>query len=71
MQKWFTRALSPIFANITIDILDDLDEVEVRHSFLFFFPLFLINLSLLQVFLKMPSFYHVTTLFQKVKRAYI
>uniref|UniRef100_A0A2N9I5N7 VWFA domain-containing protein n=1 Tax=Fagus sylvatica TaxID=28930 RepID=A0A2N9I5N7_FAGSY len=29
MQKWFTRALSPIFANITIDILDDLDEVEV------------------------------------------
>ncbi|KAK9989883.1 hypothetical protein SO802_030122 [Lithocarpus litseifolius] len=29
MQKLFTRALSPIFANITVDILDDLNEVEV------------------------------------------
>ncbi|XP_030943482.1 uncharacterized protein LOC115968278 isoform X2 [Quercus lobata] len=29
MQKLFTRALSPIFANITLDILDDLNEVEV------------------------------------------
>lgn len=31
MQKLFTRALSPIFANIAIDRWDDLDEVEVRH----------------------------------------
>ncbi|XP_075675322.1 uncharacterized protein LOC142644630 [Castanea sativa] len=29
MQRLFTRALSPIFSNITVDILDDLNEVEV------------------------------------------
>ncbi|KAE7998425.1 hypothetical protein FH972_002970 [Carpinus fangiana] len=32
MQKLFTRALSPIFANIAIDIWDDLDEVEIYPS---------------------------------------
>lgn len=35
MQKLFTRALSPIFANITVDILDDLNEVEVTPSLIF------------------------------------
>lgn len=35
MQKLFTRALSPIFANIAIDIWDDLDEVEVRYLMAF------------------------------------
>ncbi|KAL4613812.1 hypothetical protein ACB092_07G007900 [Castanea dentata] len=29
MQRLFNRALSPIFSNITVDILDDLNEVEV------------------------------------------
>ncbi|KAM3741576.1 hypothetical protein ACB098_07G006400 [Castanea mollissima] len=29
MQRLFSRALSPIFSNITVDILDDLNEVEV------------------------------------------
>ncbi|KAJ7956002.1 inter-alpha-trypsin inhibitor heavy chain-related [Quillaja saponaria] len=32
MQKLFTRASSPILANITLDIFDDLDEFEVYPS---------------------------------------
>lgn len=29
MARWFHRALSTMLANITIDIFNDLDEVEV------------------------------------------